>query len=60
VLSAHKGRAQTAPDLIANSIAPAAFEVSSLAEVKDEILGPVLQIVRWGSGAGGNAVLLAG
>ena len=29
---------------------PAAFEVSSLAEVKDEIFGPVLQIVRWGSG----------
>jgi RHH-type proline utilization regulon transcriptional repressor/proline dehydrogenase/delta 1-pyrroline-5-carboxylate dehydrogenase len=51
VLSAHKGRAQAAPDLIANSIAPAAFEVSSLAEVKDEIFGPVLQIVRWGSGA---------
>jgi RHH-type proline utilization regulon transcriptional repressor/proline dehydrogenase/delta 1-pyrroline-5-carboxylate dehydrogenase len=25
--------------------------VSSLAEVKDEIFGPVLQIVRWGSGA---------
>ncbi|UUZ74411.1 aldehyde dehydrogenase family protein [Polaromonas sp. P1(28)-13] len=51
VLSAHKGRAQVALDLIANSIAPAAFEVSSLAEVKDEIFGPVLQIVRWGSGA---------
>ena len=27
-----------------------AFEVASLAEVKDEIFGPVLQIVRWGSG----------
>ncbi len=43
--------AQTAPDLIANLIRPAAFEVASLAEVKDEIFGPVLQIVRWGSGA---------
>ena len=35
---------------IANMIAPAAFEVPSLAGVKDEIFGPVLQIVRWGSG----------
>ena len=31
-------------------VAPAAFEVASLAHVKDEIFGPVLQIVRWGSG----------
>ena len=30
-----------------NYMAPAAFEVVSLAEVKDEIFGPVLQIVRW-------------
>ena len=29
---------------------PAAFEVASLADVDDEIFGPVLQIVRWGSG----------
>jgi RHH-type transcriptional regulator, proline utilization regulon repressor / proline dehydrogenase / delta 1-pyrroline-5-carboxylate dehydrogenase len=35
---------------IPNLIAPAAFEVASLAHVKDEIFGPVLQIVRWGSG----------
>ncbi len=35
---------------IAHLIAPAAFEVASLAHVKDEIFGPVLQIVRWGSG----------
>ena len=34
----------------AHLIAPAAFEVASLAHVKDEIFGPVLQIVRWGSG----------
>ena len=33
-----------------NSVPPAAFEVCTLAEVKDEIFGPVLQIVRWGSG----------
>jgi RHH-type proline utilization regulon transcriptional repressor/proline dehydrogenase/delta 1-pyrroline-5-carboxylate dehydrogenase len=54
VLVTKKGRAQAATDSIAfmaNSVPPAAFEVSSLAEVKDEIFGPVLQIVRWGSGA---------
>jgi RHH-type proline utilization regulon transcriptional repressor/proline dehydrogenase/delta 1-pyrroline-5-carboxylate dehydrogenase len=50
VLVSHVERAQAAPDLIANVIPPAAFEVRSLAEVKDEIFGPVLQIVRWGSG----------
>ncbi|MGH8848373.1 MAG: L-glutamate gamma-semialdehyde dehydrogenase, partial [Polaromonas sp.] len=53
-LSAQKGRAQSATDSIvtmAHSVPPTAFEVSSLAEVKDEIFGPVLQIVRWGSGA---------
>ena len=32
---------------IPNLIAPAAFEVASLTHVKDEIFGPVLQIVRW-------------
>ena len=54
VLSAHKKRAQSATNSIApmaNSVPPAAFEVPSLTEVKDEIFGPVLQIVRWGSGA---------
>jgi RHH-type proline utilization regulon transcriptional repressor/proline dehydrogenase/delta 1-pyrroline-5-carboxylate dehydrogenase len=30
-----------------NLIAPHAFEVNSIAEVKAEIFGPVLQIVRW-------------
>jgi len=30
-----------------NLIAPHAFEVGSLAEVKAEIFGPVLQVVRW-------------
>ena len=55
VLVAQDQRAHTAIDSgakpIANMVAPAAFEVSSLANVKDEIFGPVLQIVRWGSGA---------
>jgi RHH-type transcriptional regulator, proline utilization regulon repressor / proline dehydrogenase / delta 1-pyrroline-5-carboxylate dehydrogenase len=54
-LLAQVKRAQAATDLIAatmpNLMPPAAFEVASLAEVKDEIFGPVLQIVRWGSGA---------
>ena len=51
VLLAQVIPSQAAPDLIANLIRPAAFEVASLAEVTDEIFGPVLQIVRWGSGA---------
>lgn len=42
--------AATAPGSPANLIPPAAFEVRSLADVKDEIFGPVLQVVRWGSG----------
>ena len=29
-------------------IAPAAFEIGSVAELKAEIFGPVLQVVRWG------------
>ncbi|WP_411881649.1 L-glutamate gamma-semialdehyde dehydrogenase [Polaromonas sp. YR568] len=44
------GRTQAVSGPLANLIAPAAFEVRSLAEVKDEIFGPVLQVVRWGSG----------
>ena len=51
VLLAQVNHAQAAPDSIANLMRPAAFEVASLADVKDEIFGPVLQIVRWGSGA---------
>ena len=54
-LLAQSKRTEAAPDLIAhsllNGVPPAAFEVASLAELKDEIFGPVLQIVRWGSGA---------
>jgi RHH-type proline utilization regulon transcriptional repressor/proline dehydrogenase/delta 1-pyrroline-5-carboxylate dehydrogenase len=37
--------------LLANLIAPHAFEVGNLSDVKAEIFGPVLQVVRWGSGA---------
>jgi RHH-type proline utilization regulon transcriptional repressor/proline dehydrogenase/delta 1-pyrroline-5-carboxylate dehydrogenase len=44
---AHTGQAQAAPDLIANLVSPMAFEVNSISDVKHEIFGPVLQIVRW-------------
>ncbi|MFC5522028.1 L-glutamate gamma-semialdehyde dehydrogenase [Polaromonas jejuensis] len=57
VLAAQKERASSATQSIAampNSVPPSAFEVRSLADVKDEIFGPVLQIVRWGSGALGT------
>ncbi|MDP2818773.1 MAG: L-glutamate gamma-semialdehyde dehydrogenase [Polaromonas sp.] len=47
VLLAHTGRARTAPDLIANLVSPKAFEIGSISDVKHEIFGPVLQIVRW-------------
>ena len=40
-----------ATDSIANLLPPIAFEVNSLSSVRDEIFGPVLQVVRWGSGA---------
>jgi delta 1-pyrroline-5-carboxylate dehydrogenase len=36
---------------LANLIAPHAFEIKNIADVKAEIFGPVLQVVRWGSGA---------
>ncbi len=51
VLFSQEIRARTAPVNIANYIAnlvqPTAFEVSSIAAVREEIFGPVLQIVRW-------------
>jgi len=37
----------SAQPTFANLIAPHAFEVKSIADVKSEIFGPVLQIVRW-------------
>ena len=43
VLLPHIKQAQAAP----NIITPCAFEVASIADVKTEIFGPVLQIVRW-------------
>ena len=40
--------------MIPNLIAPHAFEVKSIASVKAEIFGPVLQVVRWGTGDTSN------
>ena len=40
-------QAQAATHSIANLIAPHAFEVARIADVKAEIFGPVLQVVRW-------------
>jgi delta 1-pyrroline-5-carboxylate dehydrogenase len=31
-------------------LAPVAFEIGSVAELKEEIFGPVLHVVRWGQG----------
>nr|CBA32403.1 Bifunctional protein putA [Curvibacter putative symbiont of Hydra magnipapillata] len=47
VLLVHAESAQAATESIANLIAPHAFEVESIAQVKAEIFGPVLQVVRW-------------
>jgi RHH-type transcriptional regulator, proline utilization regulon repressor / proline dehydrogenase / delta 1-pyrroline-5-carboxylate dehydrogenase len=39
--------AQTPAPAAGNFIAPVAFEISRLADVKEEIFGPVLQVLRW-------------
>ena len=41
-------RALVAISNVANLIRPQAFEVASIADLKAEIFGPVLHIVRWG------------
>ncbi len=48
VLLALAESAQAATKTVANLIAPHAFEVANIADVKAEIFGPVLQVVRWG------------
>jgi RHH-type proline utilization regulon transcriptional repressor/proline dehydrogenase/delta 1-pyrroline-5-carboxylate dehydrogenase len=48
VLLAPAEYAQSATKTVANLIAPHAFEVARIADVKAEIFGPVLQVVRWG------------
>jgi RHH-type proline utilization regulon transcriptional repressor/proline dehydrogenase/delta 1-pyrroline-5-carboxylate dehydrogenase len=40
-------KAQTDSKNIANLLAPQAFEVASISDLKQEIFGPVLHIVRW-------------
>ena len=45
--AAHKSIASTNAGSVPNLIAPHAFEVKSIAAVKAEIFGPVLQVVRW-------------
>jgi RHH-type proline utilization regulon transcriptional repressor/proline dehydrogenase/delta 1-pyrroline-5-carboxylate dehydrogenase len=40
-------RADDAGNVIANLITPQAFEVNSIADMQQEIFGPVLHIVRW-------------
>jgi RHH-type proline utilization regulon transcriptional repressor/proline dehydrogenase/delta 1-pyrroline-5-carboxylate dehydrogenase len=47
VLLAPVENAQAATNSIANLMAPHAFEVARIADVKAEIFGPVLQVVRW-------------
>ena len=48
MLGVQAKRAYPATKIVANLIAPHAFEVASIADVKAEIFGPVLQVVRWG------------
>jgi RHH-type proline utilization regulon transcriptional repressor/proline dehydrogenase/delta 1-pyrroline-5-carboxylate dehydrogenase len=40
-------RAPLPVEALPNSIAPVAFEVGSLADAREEVFGPVLQVVRW-------------
>ena len=49
-LFSHVSIKQCATNTIANLILPQAFEVNRIADLKAEIFGPVLHIVRWGSG----------
>jgi RHH-type proline utilization regulon transcriptional repressor/proline dehydrogenase/delta 1-pyrroline-5-carboxylate dehydrogenase len=54
VLLSHTGQAQAAMETVAKAnpalahlVAPQAFEVCSIADMRAEIFGPVLHIVRW-------------
>ncbi|MES2977868.1 MAG: L-glutamate gamma-semialdehyde dehydrogenase [Pseudomonadota bacterium] len=42
---------ESLPDALPNSMVPVAIAITDLAQVREEIFGPVLQILRWGSGA---------
>jgi RHH-type proline utilization regulon transcriptional repressor/proline dehydrogenase/delta 1-pyrroline-5-carboxylate dehydrogenase len=52
-LLALDGKAQAATETIPNLLAPQLFEVSNISAVRDEIFGPVLQVLRWGPGCQG-------
>jgi RHH-type proline utilization regulon transcriptional repressor/proline dehydrogenase/delta 1-pyrroline-5-carboxylate dehydrogenase len=45
--AAQTNTASTAAQNIANLIPPQAFEVASISDLKQEIFGPVLHVVRW-------------
>ena len=49
--SGDSGASGSRASALANLIPPQAFEVGAIADLKQEIFGPVLHIVRWGSGA---------
>ncbi len=49
--SCDSGASGSRVSALANLIPPQAFEVGAIADLKQEIFGPVLHIVRWGSGA---------
>jgi RHH-type proline utilization regulon transcriptional repressor/proline dehydrogenase/delta 1-pyrroline-5-carboxylate dehydrogenase len=46
-LPAHTEQWQAATSKVANLIPPQAFEVAQISDLKQEIFGPVLHIVRW-------------
>ena len=46
-LLAQTNKAQAASQNVANLLAPQAFEVTRISDLKQEIFGPVLHIVRW-------------
>jgi len=45
---AQDNKGHVATQNIANLMAPQAFEVAQISDLKEEIFGPVLHIVRWG------------
>jgi RHH-type proline utilization regulon transcriptional repressor/proline dehydrogenase/delta 1-pyrroline-5-carboxylate dehydrogenase len=52
-LLALDGTVLAATKTIPNLLAPQLFEVSGISAVRDEIFGPVLQVLRWGPGCPG-------
>jgi len=52
-LLALEGQAKAAMENASNLLAPQLFEVSGIGAVREEIFGPVLQVLRWGPGCPG-------